>query len=120
MTTYTVFRFFSVEAEMSGPPLEAAVDEMMNHAGCTYRWQHEGIETHMIIRSVGALPDTYASARNIKSPYLRSTNPDHVAAKNEIMRGFLRTGLLGVRIIADEHAQRIRHEVKDILMGSAT
>jgi hypothetical protein len=119
MTTYTVFRFFSVEAEMSGLPLEAAVDEMMKHAGCTYRWQHEGTETHMIVRYVGALPDTYASTRGIKSPYLRSTNPDLIAAKNEIMRGFLRTGLLGVRIITDERARRIRHEVKDVLMGSA-
>jgi hypothetical protein len=33
------------------------------------------------------------------------------------MRGFLSTGLLGVRIIADEHAQRIRHEVKYALIG---
>lgn len=119
MTTYTVSRFFSVEAERSGLSLENAVDEMMKQAACTYSWQHEGIETHMIVRYIASLPDVYACARSIKSPYLRSTNPERTAAKNEIMRGFLRTGLLGVRIIADERAQRIRHEVKDILMGSA-
>ena len=57
MMTYTVFRFFSVEAETSGLPLETAVDEMMRYAGCTYGWQHEGIETHMIVRYIASLPD---------------------------------------------------------------
>ena len=116
--TYTVFRLLAAEAEVSGLPLEQAVDAMMREAGCKYQWVTTDSETRIDVWHYGAAPGAYAYGRHIKSPYFRSTNRDSAAARAEILRGFLRTGLLGVRIIADENAARIREEVKDALLGS--
>lgn len=117
MTTYTVFRLLAADAEVSGLTYDEAVKIMMERAGCTYRWERLGTETHLSVRYVGALPDTYDCVRQIKSPYFRSTNKNEDAAREEILRAFLRTGLLGVRIIPDESAVRIKHEVKNVLLG---